>query len=65
LARERAAVIGVVKDIRALPYPATPRMEPHETWEWQGRQVTTPAFCYAPEKCAGRTCCPQSYACSE
>jgi hypothetical protein len=65
LARARAVTVGPVQSIRTLPYPARPRMEPFETWEWQGRTVTTPELCHSPAKCAGRTSCPQNYACSE
>lgn len=65
-ARERAATVGTVKDIRTLPYPANPRMEPHETYTTAcGKAEPIPAFCYKPEQCAGRTCCPQPYACTE
>lgn len=64
-ARVRAEAVGPVQSIRPLPYPARPRMEPYETWEWQGRTVTTPELCHSPARCAGSTSCPQSYACSE
>lgn len=28
-------------------------------------QTPYPMFCLHPEKCAGRSCCPRDYACSE
>ncbi len=62
LARERAATVGVVRDIRTLPYPAEPRMSPHEQDAAGGE---CPPLCYSPDKCAGYTCCPKDYACSE
>lgn len=40
-----------------LPYPAHPRIS-----KVQGQ---CPSFCHDPHHCAGRTCCPKSYACSE
>ncbi len=54
---------GEYKDIAAkrLPYPATPVI-------WQLDHPVNgkcPAFCYKPQQCAGRTSCPQNYACSE
>jgi len=52
-AREEAAKIGKVKDLRTLPYAA-------------GKSPDgAPAFCYKPRECAGRTACPQSYSCTE
>lgn len=27
--------------------------------------VPYPQFCITPKRCAGRTCCPRPYACSE
>lgn len=66
LATERAATVGVVKSVQQLPYPAEPRMEPHETYTWNnGTVAATPSFCYKPRECAGRSSCPQRYACSE
>ena len=41
---------------KILPYPAEPRI---------GEKTSCPSFCYRPRECAGRTSCPQSYACSE
>ena len=54
---------GEYKDIAAvsLPYPASPVI-------WQLDHPVSgkcPAFCYAPEKCKGKTSCPQRYACTE
>ncbi len=63
--RVRAEAVGWVTSVRRLPYPARPRLEPFETWEFNGRAVITPEFCHSPNRCAGHTACPQSYACSE
>ncbi len=52
----RAQAIGAVASIAVLPYPADPREAP---------MSQCPSFCYSPAKCAGRTACPKSYACSE
>jgi hypothetical protein len=44
-----------------LPYPATPVI-------WQLDHPVTgkcPAFCYSPNKCKGRTACPQPHSCTE
>lgn len=46
---------------KRLPYPASPVI-------WQLDHPVTglcPAFCFAPNKCAGSTCCPQPYSCTE
>lgn len=44
-----------------LPYPASPVI-----WQFD-HPVTgkTPAFCYEPDKCAGRSSCPQCRSCAE
>jgi len=55
-ARIVASEVGPVDQVRDLPYPASPRL---------GAQSDCPAFCYAPDTCAGRSACPKSYACSE
>lgn len=47
-----------VKDVFTLPYPATPQLNPQDGYG-------CPAFCFSPEQCKGRTCCPKNYACSE
>lgn len=49
---------GGAKAISAvsLPYPALPRLGP---------KGDCPSFCYRPEQCAGRSCCPQDYSCTE
>lgn len=54
-AGEIALQRGDVRDVRRLPYPATPEHNPQKC----------PAFCYAPEQCAGRTACPQRHSCTE
>lgn len=48
-------------EAKVLPYPATPVI-------WQLDHPVSgqcPAFCHSPRQCAGKTACPQSYACSE
>lgn len=48
-------------NIKSLPYPAAPVI-------WQFDHPVSgkcPTFCHSPSKCAGRSSCPQSYACSE
>jgi hypothetical protein len=44
-----------------IPYPANPRINKHIDPKWG----VCPAFCYSPERCKGRTCCPQNYSCTE
>lgn len=51
-ATAEAAKHGEVFDVRELPYPPS-----------SSKLVN--GFCYTPDQCAGRTCCPKSYACSE
>lgn len=46
---------GSVKSVEVLPYPAEPR--------WRANS-SCPPFCWTPRQCAGRTCCPKDYACS-
>lgn len=41
---------GTVRDVKPLPYPASPRMPPVKN--------TCPSFCYRPNTCAGRAGCP-------
>lgn len=48
---------GDVKTLKVLPYPAEPRLN-YKTGD-------CPSFCMHPTKCAGRTSCPRSIACSE
>jgi hypothetical protein len=52
-AREAAAKLGTVKEIKTLPYPSSASPD------------GTPAFCHKPNFCAGHTACPQSYSCTE
>lgn len=52
----RVATGSLVNRVSELPYPATPRI---------GTPSNCPAFCYTPRECAGRTCCPKSYSCTE
>lgn len=56
-ARIEAAALGTVVNVRTLPYPA----EPNDSKNKSG----CPSFCYTPIACAGRSCCPKNYACSE
>ncbi len=44
-----------IVDIRRLPYPAIGSFG-------SGR---TPNFCYTPEECAGRSCCPKNRSCCD
>jgi len=54
---------GEFRDIAAktLPYPSKPVI-----WQFDhpvnGKR---PTFCFCPQECAGKTSCPQRYACSE
>lgn len=50
-----------VTKIRGLPYPAMPRLTNHV----QPTGDVTPAFCYRPEQCAGRSSCPQRRSCTD
>lgn len=58
--RDEAAMLANKLDdvilVEYLPYPADPRY---------GEQTKCPPFCYTPNYCAGRNCCPKEYACSE
>ena len=54
---------GTYRDIAAkpLPYPANPII-----WQFDHPiDGKCPAFCHSPKKCAGSSCCPQSYSCTE
>lgn len=50
---------AAVIECSRLPYPAEPRIN-HA--EYKGG-VVCPSFCYQPEKCKGRTCCPERHSC--
>lgn len=51
---EAAKITGKeVVDAQQLPYPSTPYLHP----------IEHPAFCHSPRACAGRSSCPQRYAC--
>lgn len=60
----KLAVVGENKykpQLKTLPYPATPII-------WQFDHPVSgkcPPFCSSPKQCAGRTACPNNYACSE
>lgn len=48
-------------ELKSLPYPATPVI-------WQFDHPVSgkcPPFCFSPDQCAGRTCCPKSRACDD
>lgn len=47
---------GKVKEIKALPYPAEPRLGVKSDW---------PSFCSTPAKCAGKNCCLKEFACND
>lgn len=51
-----------VADCDRLPYPAHPRLNIHVIPELG---QACPSFCYAPQQCKGRGCCPQNYSCTE
>jgi hypothetical protein len=55
-ATARAAKHGAVLSLQVLPYPAEPRIDVRSD---------CPSFCYTPEQCVGRTCCPGRYSCTE
>lgn len=46
-----------IANIQSLPYPAEPRLN--------YKDGACPSFCIQPDKCAGKTSCPRSIACSE
>lgn len=50
-----------VADCDKIPYPAHPRLNKHIDPKFGA----CPSFCYAPEQCKGRGCCPQNYSCTE
>lgn len=47
-----------------LPYPADPRLVVKK-FEWNGKEMVSPSFCFQPEKCKGKTSCPRNYSCVE
>jgi hypothetical protein len=53
-AQAEGDAMGAVIEVLPLPYPSR-----------EGHPNGCPPFCYTPERCAGRTSCPKSYACSE
>lgn len=54
-----------VKDIKCLPYPAMPRLEPYKSFVINGQEYHIPSFCWKPNECAGKYSCPQRYACND
>ena len=52
----KAMDFGNFYECNLLPYPASPILS---------KEIDCPPFCYSPEECKGRGCCPKSYACSE
>ena len=64
-ATDEAGVAAIVKTVlpdasilatSTLPYPAQPRLGPRSD---------IPSFCYSPNECAGKSCCPKNYACDD
>jgi hypothetical protein len=58
IARDARGVTPV--SVRILPYPAEPRLEGHGVVP-----SACPSFCHSPQKCQGKSSCPQNYSCSE
>ena len=58
-ARVAASAHGSVETIKALPYPARPRLDPVERSDF-------PSFCYKPGSCSGKGYCinPHGRACT-
>ncbi len=58
-ARAAASAHGSVKTIKALPYPASPRLAPVKNEDF-------PSFCYRPAACSGKGYCinPGGRACT-
>lgn len=50
---------SAVETCQRLPYPATPRLNQYV----DPQHGVTPAFCYRPQECQGRTSCPQRRSC--
>lgn len=47
-------------ELKTLPYPATPVI-----WQLDHPVVgKCPPFCHDPNKCAGSSCCPKNYSCT-
>lgn len=51
-----ASLIGQIKSVKRLPYPAVPRASP--------KISQCPAFCFMPHECQGRTACPRNPSCT-
>lgn len=48
-------------NLSSLPYPATPVI-----WQLDHPVVgKCPPFCFKPDQCKGKTCCPQNRSCTE
>ena len=58
-AQKMGEEVGEVIRIETLPYPASPRLDKNDGWG----DGQVPSFCYKPEKCKGRTSCPQCPSC--
>lgn len=50
----------ILESVDELPYPADPVLLPDLVSKYP-----CPSFCWTPEQCKGRTCCPKRRACSE
>ena len=44
-----------IKSVQQIPYPANPIIVGNGT----------PAFCWTPKECAGRSCCPHNRSCTD
>ena len=67
ISEEEARRIGAesiganVLECSRLPYPANPRINKHVHL---GGAIC-PSFCYRPEQCKGKTCCPERRSCCD
>ena len=50
------AITGTCPDDIGCPFCMNDRAERH---------APNPGFCYTPERCAGKTCCPHNPSCTE
>lgn len=51
-----------VLECSRLPYPANPRIINKHAYR---DGITCPSFCYRPEQCKGKTCCPERRSCCD
>lgn len=52
---------GEVATCNRLPYPADPRLHKYIDPKWGA----CPSFCYKPNQCVGKSCCPQNHSCTD